>query len=451
MDNNNQTNRPDSIKEQRKKLLDSAQAGRMAVQMAVTEAKESVNPNAQKKPIQAAPIKPTQAAAAPIKPNQAAAAPKKTEPANTLGAKTLAATPREADKPQAQSLRQKRDEQQAEKNLQKKLSDTEQKRMKLLFFSLLGVTLAILIAFVLFLILRNKEYTENNDPSPDTTIQEIGFFNGENVLAQLCPNVPEGTAYPEGIQEKYKPLYAASKHFVGWLRVPNTCIDTAIYQASNNDYFIKGDLKGNYSRYGIPFADYRNDMDELSVNTVIYGHNFDDNQDGEYDDIIFGDIEKYLNVEFYKNNPVIEFNTLYRDYKWKVFACFLTNGSNSGDVDANGNSYLFYYVAPNMSNENFLAFANEVQQRSLIKTSVDIAPTDKVLTLSTCTYQWDRNGHTQDARCVLMARLVREGEAETVDTSTATQNENPRYPQLYYNIFGGSNPFKSLPRWYPDR
>ena len=100
-----------------------------------------------------------------------------------------------------------------------------------------------------------------------------------------------------------------------------------------------------------------------------------------------------------------------------------------------------------MSDQCLLDFVDEVEQRSFIKTGVDVQGTDKLLTLSTCTYYFDRNGALQDARCAVVARLVRDGESEEVDTSKATKNENPRMPQLYYDVFGGTNPYKNASKW----
>ena len=52
---------------------------------------------------------------------------------------------------------------------------------------------------------------------------------------------PEFTEFPEGIQEKYKPLYVQNQDFVGWLTVPGTSVDTPVYQTNNNSYYLKHD------------------------------------------------------------------------------------------------------------------------------------------------------------------------------------------------------------------
>lgn len=79
-----------------------------------------------------------------------------------------------------------------------------------------------------------------------------------------------------------------------------------------------------------------------------------------------------------------------------------------------------------MSGENYAEYFDEIASRSLYSTGIDVNTDDKILTLSTCTRDMDistRRGVT-NARCVLVARLIRDGESEEVDTSLATVNEN---------------------------
>ena len=48
---------------------------------------------------------------------------------------------------------------------------------------------------------------------------------------------------------------------------------------------------------------------------------------------------------------------------------------------------------------------------------------------------------------MVVARLVREGENPSVDTSLAKKNENPRYPQIYYDKKGITNPYRDAKKW----
>ncbi|MCD7827721.1 MAG: class B sortase [Clostridiales bacterium] len=302
------------------------------------------------------------------------------------------------------------------------------------FLSILIVVIFAVSCLSLFIGGRSEEITGSVSVSSLSAEDAVSLTLSSPFSYEQTYNVD----FPEGIQEKYKALYAQNTDFVGWLSLPGTSIDTPVYQTTDNSYYLKHDNFDTYTKYGVPFMDYENGVATLSRNTVIYGHNFDN-------DLIFDEIHNYEDVEYYKQYPVIEFNTIYSDYKWKVIAAFRTNGDSTGD-----NDYLFYYIATSMGDNSFMDFYDEIMQRSYIDTGVDVQSDDKILTLSTCTYFFDKNGSLENARFVLVARLVREGESEEVDTSNAVQRDEDeiRYPQLYYDVFGGTNPYKNASKWY---
>lgn len=269
----------------------------------------------------------------------------------------------------------------------------------------------------------------------------VEFYQSKNQNDALAALVTESEetypAEPAFVQPKYRSLYNENNDFVGWITVPNTAINHPVVQGEDNSYYLRRDFYKQYLRRGTIFMDYRNDPENLNVNTILYGHNY-------LDSTMFSDLEKYKDIEFYKTAPVIEFNTIYGDYKWKVFAVFLTTASPELD-----NDYVFNYIYPFMTESSTEEFIAEVAKRSLYDTGVDVLPTDKILTLSTCTRDMDITRKQEDARCVVMARLVRAGESETVDTSKATVNPEPKYPQLWYDKFGLENPYRSDEKWYP--
>ncbi len=253
----------------------------------------------------------------------------------------------------------------------------EDRRRKLAFWIIIALTFVIIAVFVGYLLLTGKSNADQSKGPKTVVVDGVQMYDPSGAMASLSSKVADSVEFPDGIQEKFKEIYAADTHFVGWLSVPNTSIDAAVYQETNNTQYLKHDLWGRWTRYGTIFLDAYSGVKDLRRNTVIYGHNFDDDQNESYDDYIFGDVHKYLDVEFYKTAPVIEFDTLYRDYKWKVIGCFLTNGDSDGD-----NGYLFYYIATGMNDDNFMEFIDQVKERSYINTTVDVQPDDKIITLS---------------------------------------------------------------------
>ncbi len=248
----------------------------------------------------------------------------------------------------------------------------------------------------------------------------------------------DGVVFPEGILEEYKAAYAANNHLVGWIKVPETTIDFPVVQCENNDAYLHYDFYRNPNERGSIYLDCRNDIAGDDTSFIVYGHNF-------YDGTMFSPLENYESLDFYKKAPVIEFNTVLQKKKWKIFSVFITTATAGED-----NGYVFNYIYPYLKDDNYKAFLSELMKRSMINTTVDVNTSDKILILSTCTKMLDYSASNRaDGRCVIVARAVRSGESETVDVSTATFNNNAKYPQIWYNKNKIDNPYINDDKWEP--
>lgn len=268
----------------------------------------------------------------------------------------------------------------------------------------------------------------------------LGYFNSEDIFAEaLSPNY-NTVQFPEGMIAGFEPLYSENRDTVAWLRITGTNVDHVVLQTDNHDDYLRTTFHGDYYVGGSIFMDYRNEVrlggpDTLAKNTILYGH-YLKTQRG-----MFSDLDQYMDVEYYKEHPVIELSTLYGNYKWKIIGAFIAA------VDEKDDNALFYYWNDNFSDECTLGFANEVAFRSYFQNpSVDVRPTDKFLTLSTCSHALDVGGMV-NARFVVVARLVRYGESAEVDTAAAVDNPDRRMPQLWYDLQKLENPYKNYEIW----
>ena len=78
------------------------------------------------------------------------------------------------------------------------------------------------------------------------------------------------------LQEETIALNKQYNDVVGWLRISGTSIDTAIYQADNNDRYLRNDKDNKETRWGENFLDYRCDINKINEpmqHYIIYGHN----------------------------------------------------------------------------------------------------------------------------------------------------------------------------------
>ena len=239
--------------------------------------------------------------------------------------------------------------------------------------------------------------------------------------------------FPEGMMAKYSQLYMTNSDLRGWISIPAYEINLPIVQGSDNDYYLKRNIYKKWVSHGVPFFDYRiaeEQFKTLPRNTVIYGHNM------RSDDLIFGMLEEYRDIDGFKKAPVIECNTIYGDFKWVVCGVFISNSKPKDD-----NGYVFPYNFIDCSDQDFAEYIVELEKRSFYDTGVDLAVTDKILTLSTCCYDFN------DARLVVVARLLREGESVSVDTSKAVVNIDPKGPQAWCDEIGKPNNYASDARW----
>ena len=274
----------------------------------------------------------------------------------------------------------------------------------------------------------------------DYFIQPYLISQQNEAVAELIDNTE---ATPEQVVEKlnnldeeektvtFESLKAQNKDFKGWLAVPGADISLPIVQTTNNDKYLNTGFNGKWLSGGTAFIDCQNKAAFSDMNTVIYGHNM---RDGS----MFGKIKNYKSIDTYKKNPLIYVYTENKNYVYKIYSVFLTSAVKSDD-----NGYVFAYNFINLSDSsNFASFMEEVKLRSYYNTGVDYAEGDKIITLSTCDRTVMKNG-----RLVIIGRLVRENEDESVDTSLATVNSKQKYPAGWYAKKKQKNPYEDAIKW----
>lgn len=306
---------------------------------------------------------------------------------------------------------------------QKSSSSSDLPRKITLAVAVIGLIISLAVLLNYYVIEPFKESKQASELASlvQTTIADVDPW--EEVY-QKYPDIN----FPSGMNPSFAELYALNSDFAGWVSIPEMDINYSVVQAEDNDYYLRRDFYGNSTKYGVPFFDSRNSLTNLDRNTVIYGHNM------RHDDKIFGTLEQYRTIDGFKKAPLIGMSTLYGDYTFKIYAVFI---SNSREQDNNGD--VFNYIFTNATNENFANYIREVDKRKLYTTGVDINENDKILTLSTCCYDFT------DARLVVVGRLMRDGENPAVDTSLAAENPSPKFPQAYYDANRRDNPYANDP------
>ena len=267
------------------------------------------------------------------------------------------------------------------------------------------ILLVILIALAFMGINSYKEYYDQNKveeqmdeiqeildnytiiPDEEETPQEENPEGGEQEQpqqqAQPARSGASSSAYYTNYSRVISDLLNINPHTVGWIKVNNTRMDYPVVQYTDNDYYLGRDFKQRKNSMGWIFMDYRNDSEELSKNTIIYGHNIKGG-------IMFGGISNmfsnyYLSKE--ENNYII-FNNKNKNMRWKIFSMYKINETND------------YLKTDFETDADYQNFINMIQSRSQFRFDTTVTTNDKIITLSTC--------FSNKTRSVVHAVLVQE-------------------------------------------
>lgn len=228
--------------------------------------------------------------------------------------------------------------------------------------------------------------------------------------------IPKETRTPTEIQKdlltKMVATHKQNPDTVGYLYVPGTTINEVAVQTVDNDYYLRRNYLGKQDFNGCYYVDFRanaGSRTNLSKNTVIYGHSMDDNPDGTK----FSQLKKYLDKGFATENQFIYYSTPESGMVWQIFAVFYTNKYQN-------------YNNPNPEPAELQNLITDVRKRSLHNFDVPVSSSDKILTLSTCTYVYDKD-YPNDFRYVVMAKLLPDGAALT--PAKVETNPSPKAPK----------------------
>lgn len=214
-----------------------------------------------------------------------------------------------------------------------------------------------------------------------------------------------------GVLASFKTMLDLNSDVVGWITIPNTPIDYPVVQTKNNSYYLGHNINKEENHSGCPFLDYRNIVErgKRSKCSIIYAHH-------RRNGTMFAKLTKYNEIDFYKQNPVIRFDTIYDRSEWVVFANMRCS------TNANYGKPFVYIRTSFKTDEDYEQFIKDIRERSLIDTPIEVTKDDDILLLSTCSYE--RSGW----KMVVAARRVRSS-SEVIDVTSAKMAANPLMPK----------------------
>ena len=176
-------------------------------------------------------------------------------------------------------------------------------------------------------------------------------------------------------------LSAMNADVAAWIYSADTVIDYPVVQGSDNVYYLDHIFDGTYNKLGTLFVDCRNAPGFSDWNTIIYGHNMNNGS-------MFASLTNYTKQAYYEAHPEMFLVTPDGTFRLELFSGYVT----PSDSDA----YTFSFADASAFSE----FLESIRARSDFDSPVSVEVSDRIVTLSTCTYDFE------DARYVVHGKLV---------------------------------------------
>ena len=178
----------------------------------------------------------------------------------------------------------------------------------------------------------------------------------------------------------FETLLSENPNIVAWIYSEGTVINYPVVQGDDNDEYLHKGLNGKYLRSGTLFVEAHNQRIGMDPNYIIYGHSMKNGS-------MFGMLLHYKKQSYYADHPVMYYLTPEGDYRIELFAGKVVKTTDPIYSVKDGSAEFYEHV-------------QTLREKSTFQSDVTISEQDTIVTLSTCSYEFDQ------ARYVLLGKLV---------------------------------------------
>lgn len=204
----------------------------------------------------------------------------------------------------------------------------------------------------------------------------------EQTEADTKDHAPVEESFP---QIDFAKLQQINPDLVAWIYCEGTPVNYPVVHTDDNEFYLKHLFDGSYNSSGCIFLDSRNEADFSDQHSIIYGHNMKNGT-------MFSCLIKYKEQDFFDQHPQILLMTPEQNYTLELFA---------GYVAATGDDA---WMLEFQNEEEFAQWVERAISRSCFESLSAPAAGEQVITLSTCSYEFE------NARFVLLGRLCKVGQ-----------------------------------------
>jgi sortase B len=206
------------------------------------------------------------------------------------------------------------------------------------------------------------------------------------------PTVPDNPSEPPPawtVYDQYGALFGQNPDMIGWIKIDGTTVDYPVMQTPDRpDFYLKHNFEKEWSDYGVPYAAESCSIDPQSDNITIFGHHMKSGK-------MFGILESYKSADFWREHPIIQFDTRAGFGTYQIIAAFKVSSAD----------FPYHKFISAADQAEFDGYASRCTALSFYDTGLTANYGDKLISLSTCEYSANNN------RLVVVARKIGEGGA----------------------------------------
>lgn len=250
------------------------------------------------------------------------------------------------------------------------------------------VLVVIIVVCLIILGKRLYDYRTNakNNQYIEDVLNKVDEDESDNVEDQNS-NLSEEDKEWAKKEKKYmkvvEELKAQNSDVIGFIEVPYLNISYPILKGPDNDFYLRRGLNKQYDIAGSIFIDVNNSDDLYDDNTVIYGHHLEI-------DSMFTRLHELRDQAFAEKHREIYITSEDGLHEYKIFSVY------GVPADYDYRTLNFRY------DEEKINYFNKLKSKSEVSLQTDdFKNDDKIITLSTCEYDYD------DQRLAVQAVRVR--------------------------------------------
>ncbi len=211
----------------------------------------------------------------------------------------------------------------------------------------------------------------------------FGYLEGRgtyNRIAEEAGADAGAEAEKDDVEVKFDELRDKYPDVKAWIYSKGTIINYPVAQGRDNDWYLHHTLDGKWNGAGTLFIDENNDKPFDDFLTIIYGHHM---RDGS----MFGSLVKYRDEKYYRKHKKLRLYTPEQNFDLLVIGvCTIPATSGMYEYDFDDEASRTEYI-------------DQIEQTTETRCDDHADADDRIVMLSTCTYEFD------DARLVVFAKL----------------------------------------------